>query len=86
MDKIELYTYSYNELFELIKTQQEKEEREKKKKEKLSKTAIFLNESLRAINNPTTQNLQNTFNILLNTKEEEKADDRTKYVYIAPKI
>lgn len=84
MDNIKLKTYTYNELFELIKNQQEKEDREKKKK--LSQSEIFINESIRTINNPTSQNIKNTFNILLNTKKEEKPDDRTKYVYIAPKI
>lgn len=81
MDKIELKTYTYNELFELIKTQQEKE-----KKGKSSQSEILINESIRTINNPTSQNIKNIFNILLNTKKEEKSDDRTKYVYIAPKI
>lgn len=84
MDKIELKTYTYNELFELIKTQQEKEEKEKKGKS--SQSEILINESIRTINNPTSQNIKNIFNILLNTKKEEKTDDRTKYVYIAPKI
>lgn len=79
--------YSYEELFNLIKKQKEMEKQENKARgivEPQSTTMDrFLNEGLRAINNPTTQNLKNTMNILINPEETIKIepDNRINYIY-----
>ena len=77
---MELNKYSYYELFILIKTQTDKEnERKKKKPEK--KIDDLLNQGLRMLYNPTLDNLDNTFKTIIPPKEEEKPDDRSKYIY-----
>ena len=74
--------YSYEELFELIRIQQENEKKNTNQPSQMEK--IFSN-GLRALNNPTTQNFKRTFNTLVNTdkKEVKPQDDRLNYVYRA---
>jgi hypothetical protein len=78
--------YSYQELFELIRIQQEKENNEKKNINQPSQMEKLFSEGLRAFNNPTSQNFKRTFNTLVNTekKEVKPQDDRLNYVYRAP--
>lgn len=74
--------YSYEELFELIRIQQENEKKNTNQPSQMEK--LFSN-GLRALNNPTTQNFKRTFNTLVNTdkKEVKPQDDRLNYVYRA---
>jgi predicted RND superfamily exporter protein len=80
LNKMEVY--SYQELFKIINTQNEKENKNKKKEEP-SYYQGLASSLFRTINNPTSQNLTNTLNISLNTnkKEIKTPDDISKYVY-----
>jgi len=79
--------YSYEELFDLIRKQMEKEKREKEARGIVEPQPTtmdrFLNEGLRAINNPTTQNLTNAMNVLINPAETTKIEpeNRLNYIY-----
>lgn len=79
--------YSYEELFNLINKQMEKEKRERQMKGIVEPQPTsmdrFLNEGLRAINNPTTQNLTNAMNVLINPTEttEIEPENRLNYIY-----
>jgi hypothetical protein len=75
--------YSYQELFELIRLQQEKEKDSKSVKPTRMENVI--SEALRALNNPTTQNLNRTINIALNQEKPViEPDNRLNYIYKAP--
>jgi len=79
--------YSYEELFDLINKQKEMEKRDKEARGIVEPQPTtmdrFLNEGLRTLNNPTTQNLTNTMNILINPEEKNKIepDNRLNYIY-----
>lgn len=81
--KDDIKIYSYNELFELIKIQQEKE-KENEMKKKPSQMDELISEGLRALNNPTSQNFKRTIGILTKTNIETNPDNRLNYIYIAP--
>lgn len=70
----EVKSYSFNELFELIRKQTEEENKKKGKKPTTSTT----DDIYRFLNNPTLQNLGNTIKF---NKNKEK-DDRDNYTYI----
>jgi hypothetical protein len=75
-------TYTYNDLYNIIKTQTEKEKKSMDKKKEPSTMDNFLSKGLRTINNPTLQNFNNTIGILINSKQQEiKEDDKSKYIY-----
>lgn len=79
--------YSYEELFNLIKSQVEDERKSNEAKgifkKTPSKTDEILSMGLRAINNPTSQNLKKTLDIMIKKDEEIKTDDRINYIYRA---
>jgi len=80
--------YSYEELFNLIKSQVEDERISNEAKgifkKTPSKTDEILSMGLRAINNPTSQNLKRTMDIIIKPEEEiKKPDDRINYIYRA---
>jgi len=73
--------YSYQELFELIRVQQEKDI----KSVKPTRMENVISEALRALNNPTTQNLNRTINVALNKEKPViEPDNRLNYIYKAP--
>jgi hypothetical protein len=75
--------YSYQELFELIRVQQKKEKDSKSVKPTRMENVI--SEALRALNNPTTQNLNRTINVALNQEKPViEPDNRLNYIYKAP--
>ena len=78
MEKTSIYTY--NELFNLIRIQQEKEKKDKVKPP--TQMESLFSEGLRALNNPTSQNFKRTMGVLVN-KEEEIPDNRLNYTYRA---
>jgi hypothetical protein len=75
--------YSYQELFELIRVQQEKEKLINVVKP--TKMENIVSEALRALNNPTTQNLNRTMNVAFNQEKPViEPDNRLNYIYKAP--
>lgn len=67
--------YSYNELFNLIRIQQEEENKGKEPKQE------FGGDFIRFLNNPTRSNFNNTITNLTSSKKEEIPDDISKYTY-----
>ena len=68
--------YSYNQLFNLIRIQQEIENKGKEPEQE------FLGDAIRLLNNPTKSNLNNTIdNYNSSKKKGEEPDDISKYTF-----
>jgi hypothetical protein len=67
--------YTYNQLFNLIRLQQEKENQGKEPEQE------FGGDLFRTLMNPTKSNIKNTYINLTSTKKEEIPENRSNYTY-----
>jgi hypothetical protein len=69
--------YTYNQLFNLIRIQQEKENQGKEPVQEYD----FGGNVLRTLNNPTRSNITNTITSSFSPKIKEIPEDRSNYTY-----